>query len=129
MGEIADMILDGILDEETGEYIDDEISAQGGGGYPRSMRSGDSFQSSPMGGKFANETQIVRTFLKQRGINDVSQQIIKIKTYPLENGMPQRKVGKICRAIRSTSDSWKNFKSWIDKDKVSEKTENDNDNE
>lgn len=120
MGEIADGILDGIFDEETGEFIDDEISAHGGCGYPRSILSGD---SSPMGGRFANETQIVRTFLKQRGINDASQQIIKIKTYPLENGMPQRKVRKICRAIRATSDSWKNFKSWIDKDKVSEITE------
>jgi hypothetical protein len=35
MGDIADMILDGILDEETGEYIDDEISEKGGCGYPR----------------------------------------------------------------------------------------------
>ena len=35
MGEIADMILDGILDEETGEFIDDELSMNGGPGYPR----------------------------------------------------------------------------------------------
>lgn len=38
MGEIADMILEGILDEETGEYIDDELSREGGPGYPRRMR-------------------------------------------------------------------------------------------
>lgn len=37
MGEIADMILDGILDEETGEFIDDELSMNGGPGYPRKM--------------------------------------------------------------------------------------------
>jgi len=39
MGEIADMILDGILDEETGEFIDDELSMNGGPGYPRRMNT------------------------------------------------------------------------------------------
>ena len=33
MGQIADMILDGILDSETGEYIGDSV------GYPRTMSS------------------------------------------------------------------------------------------
>ncbi len=37
MGDIADMILEGILDEETGEYIDDELSLNGGPGYPRTQ--------------------------------------------------------------------------------------------
>lgn len=37
MGDIADGIINGIFDEETGEYIDDELSAQGGPGYPRRM--------------------------------------------------------------------------------------------
>ena len=37
MGDIADMILDGILDEQTGEFIDDEWSMNGGTGYPRTM--------------------------------------------------------------------------------------------
>ena len=32
MGEIADMILNGILDEETGEFIDDELSMNGASG-------------------------------------------------------------------------------------------------
>lgn len=40
MGEIADMILDGILDEETGEFIDDELSMNGGPGYPRKKHYG-----------------------------------------------------------------------------------------
>ncbi|MEX0598154.1 MAG: hypothetical protein WD512_16825 [Candidatus Paceibacterota bacterium] len=40
MGEISDMILDGILDEQTGEFIDDELSYNGGPGYPRTMQSG-----------------------------------------------------------------------------------------
>ena len=35
MGEIADMILDGLLDEETGELIDGEAP-----GYPRRMADG-----------------------------------------------------------------------------------------
>lgn len=37
MGEIADGIIDGIFDEETGEYIDDELSHSGGPGYPRTQ--------------------------------------------------------------------------------------------
>jgi len=34
MGDIADMILDGILDEQTGEYIGDAV------GYPRTGQEG-----------------------------------------------------------------------------------------
>ena len=33
------MILDGILDEETGEFIDDELSMDGGPSYPRRMNT------------------------------------------------------------------------------------------
>ena len=33
MGEIADMILDGILDEQTGEYIGEAV------GYPRTLNT------------------------------------------------------------------------------------------
>jgi len=40
MGDIADMMLDGILDEQTGEYIDDKLSRNGGPGYPRTMEPG-----------------------------------------------------------------------------------------
>jgi len=35
MGDIADGIIDGIFDEETGEFIDDDLSMNGGPGYPR----------------------------------------------------------------------------------------------
>ena len=35
MGDIADMILEGLLDEETGEYIGDH--PKGGGGFPWSL--------------------------------------------------------------------------------------------
>jgi len=40
MGEIADMMIDGILDCETGEFIDDEWSRDGGPGFPRTMVNG-----------------------------------------------------------------------------------------
>ena len=33
---MADGMLDGIFDEETGEFIDDEESRKGGPGFPRS---------------------------------------------------------------------------------------------
>jgi len=38
MEEIEEMILNGILDEETGEYIDEDISLNGGCGYPRKSK-------------------------------------------------------------------------------------------
>ena len=41
MGDMADGILDGIFDQETGEFIDDKLSAEGGPGYPRSMSNGN----------------------------------------------------------------------------------------
>ena len=41
MGEIADMMLDRILDEQTGEFIDYDLSAKGGPGYPRTMKKGN----------------------------------------------------------------------------------------
>ena len=34
MGEIAEMMIDGVLDEQTGEYIGEAV------GYPRTMRPG-----------------------------------------------------------------------------------------
>ena len=37
MGEIADMMIEGILDSETGEFIDDDLSRSGGPGFPRTM--------------------------------------------------------------------------------------------
>lgn len=40
MGDIAEAILDGIFDEQTGEFIDDDLSREGGPGYPRTMEKG-----------------------------------------------------------------------------------------
>jgi len=41
MGEIADMVLEGTLDEETGEYIGE------GPGWPRNARTGKGFIDEP----------------------------------------------------------------------------------
>lgn len=49
MGEIAEMMLEGLLDEETGELIDGEAP-----GYPRSMRRDAAEQS-----KLVNQTRVV----------------------------------------------------------------------
>lgn len=42
MGEIADMMLDGFLDEETGEYIDGDSP-----GFPRRMSDPDMYSAGP----------------------------------------------------------------------------------
>ena len=43
MGEIADMMLDGFLDEETGEYIDGDSP-----GFPRRMSDPDMYSAQPV---------------------------------------------------------------------------------
>lgn len=43
MGEYADMILDGLVDEETGELIDGDAP-----GYPRRMRKAREKQRTPV---------------------------------------------------------------------------------
>lgn len=40
MGDMADAIINGLFDEQTGEFIDDEHSHMGGPGYPRTMEPG-----------------------------------------------------------------------------------------
>ena len=49
MGEIAEMMLEGLLDEETGELIDGEAP-----GYPRSMRR-DAVEQS----RLANQARVM----------------------------------------------------------------------
>lgn len=63
MGEIADMILDGILDEQTGEYIGPGV------GYPRTMNTP------------ADATNGVINYLRKKGIKDKGEQIVLIENY------------------------------------------------
>jgi len=65
MGEIADMILDGILDEQTGEYIGPGV------GYPRTMQ-----RDTP-----GDATNGVIHYLRGKGIKDRAEQIKFIENY------------------------------------------------
>lgn len=50
MGEIADMMIDGTLDEQTGEYIGKAV------GYPRTMQKG--FYNSVIKNETAEQKQV-----------------------------------------------------------------------
>lgn len=63
MGDAADMILDGIIDEQTGEYIGEGV------GYPRTM------QREP-DAKFG-----VLNFLRKKGHSKKYQQTLIIESY------------------------------------------------
>lgn len=56
MGEIADMMIDGTLDWDTGEYIDGESP-----GYPRRVRGGNFNKT--------NKEKGVRKFLTRKGLS------------------------------------------------------------
>lgn len=98
MGEIAEMILDGILDSQTGEYLGPGV------GYPRS-RYGQSWQP-----RNENPYNVICLFLKTRNIvlaesiNDV------LKAYSEKTGV----IKKLHTYIRSTKQTWKAFKKWVD---------------
>lgn len=59
MGEIADMILDGTLDEQTGEYIGEPC------GYPRTLQGKSSSKST--GKRFKEYKSLIKEY-KAKGL-------------------------------------------------------------
>lgn len=66
MGEIAEMILDGILDEQTGEYIGEGV------GYPRTRVKGQyntiKHTRSPSERKIASIRKEIAILVKEQGV-------------------------------------------------------------
>jgi len=67
MGDIADMILDGILDEQTGEYIGPGV------GYPRTMHGTHSGGGNPSNG--------VNNYLTNKGFKTKGERTEVIKNF------------------------------------------------
>lgn len=102
MGDIAEGILEGIFDEQTGEYIDDDISRSGGSGYPRSMYAMTSTR---------NEVNGIKKYIKKFNIdiNDVNK---VISSYCKENIKKKvnRPINEKCLEIQK---DFPKFASWM----------------
>ncbi len=98
MGEIADMMLDGILDA-SGEYTGHDY------GYPVCPK-----------GWFTNgeNERKVNYFLKQRKVYDFEKRRILVSEYGDTMSPRRTKFMKICAAICEDRASWLLFKIWVD---------------
>ena len=92
MGDIADMMIDGTLDYQTGEYIGDAV------GYPRTIHGGHNRKKKPM----SNIRIVYATIFKQmpkmafknacdEAIKDYAWNVLQYKTRNLPN---------ICKKIK-----------------------------
>lgn len=110
MGDIADGIINGDFDQYTGEYLGR------GGGFPRSRggykRAGNTCQGSPS--CLSEETKVVWQFMGQRGIRMDVEKSEFTKAFGKFKSMAAEKVSGICKEIRLTPESWKEFKTWFD---------------
>lgn len=107
MGDIADMMLDGTLDYETGEYIGK------GGGYPRTLQStmGDGYKKN---NRPPVNVQIVRNYLGS--VYKISldiQQANLIQRYGQYKKLESVKLKRVCNLIRTDKVSWNEWKEWV----------------
>lgn len=91
MGEIADMMLDGTLDEHTGEYIGKPC------GYPRTLQRKD------------NPVYGVTSYLSKKGISDASKQLEYMREF---SKLPEGTVEECCKVITI---QFPNFASFVGK--------------
>jgi hypothetical protein len=100
MGDIADMMIDGTLDQYTGEYIGKPC------GYPRSINH--HIKKQP----YSAEVGIAMNYLKQKNfptdksnfIRDYGRNVLKMNL--LKNDL-------ICNEIRKSDTTWKEFKKFV----------------
>jgi hypothetical protein len=96
MGDAADMILDGILDEQTGEYIGPAV------GYPRTMNHEISAETATNG---------VVNYMRKRGVKDKARQMKLLEDFLLHIGIRPYKMKKtkMCQIISEDFASFKKF--------------------
>lgn len=103
MGEIADMMLDGILDA-NGEYTGHDY---GHPVYPKGWFEGDNETSHSV-------TRVV-SFMKDRGIKEPSKRGEIVREYMEHIGSDSRvkKFGKQCKIICKDNPTFNKFKKWL----------------
>lgn len=103
MGDNADMVLDGYLDEYTGEYL-----GPGAMGFPRSRHRGNS------AGTAENYLNTAMNFLRTRDYKTNDSRFDILKQYGATLEIPLNTPFAVARFIRSSKQNWKTFKSYID---------------
>ena len=98
MGEIADSLLDGEYDYQTGEYIGEGV------GFPRTLNNKGKKEYSPYYCDVINMCKQVTGVEKRTGF-----------TYIQEYGLlkTQTDITVICNAIYASKESKKEFKEWL----------------
>ena len=109
MGDIADDIIDGIFDYETGEYLGEGV------GYPRRL-SDMKPDFTPKAKRWhpsnaSKDTIIVWNLLKQKGIHFESERNKTVKDFAKFKNANLSKVNEICKYIRNGN--WFEFKEYI----------------
>lgn len=106
MGEIAEMMIDGFLDWETGEMIDGDAP-----GYPRTHRRE---RRKPTPGYVYSLTDMkkginmyVQNYLTGRGKRGKTSDIVK--EYGTFNGWQEKSYDDVCRAIDKNFNHFKTF--------------------
>lgn len=99
MGEIAEMMLDGILDangEYTGHNYGHPVYPKGWFGEDKKQRNMD------------RHVQVFN-FLRQRGINDHERQQEMLHSFAKHRGISHKRI------TRNACGDWKGFKAFVDK--------------
>lgn len=121
MGEIAEGMLDGEFDYVTGEYIGQGV------GFPRTLQD-DKYvrrkkNKNPVS-NYTHDNRVVWEYMVQ--VNDSLKNGFeaaksRLSAYTKEYGQYKNfesvKTSDICKMIRETNKSWKEFKNWF-KEKI-----------
>ena len=112
MGDVADMILDGILDEETGEWLGEAV------GYPR--RASDIHRTNDYltfpgkrKAKIPPNKAKIWNFFNQKGLPFESQKNVILRAYSEHKQWDVAKILRICNKIWATKESWLDFRIWF----------------
>jgi len=99
MGDIADMILDGILDEQTGEYIGPGV------GYPRTMEGNSSRNG------MSNPSNGVNNYLVKKGFKTKGERTEVIKEFLHSIGVKTDNISKVkmCEIISEDFGSFNRY--------------------
>ena len=104
MGEIADMMLDGTLDEQTGEYLGEAV------GYSRTIQPGY-YNSINKKRNVKNVKLGLKKFISKTNLD--FKEVIEEYWFQVLNNKPTR-VNQMCVIIQKDFES---FRKWFDKNK------------
>lgn len=104
MGDNADLILDGYLDEHTGEYLGE------GQGFPRSR-----YHNRTLNNKHnANDLNTCMNFLRTRHYKTNDERFDIIRLYGSQMELIAKSPSLVAKHVRQSKEEWKKFKKFVD---------------